>query len=369
MAVDMKAKRREKVEEAEKALRDALEGKAIEDVVTIPDPVTSTDEPTAIEPQADTTPTSEEPTEKQEPDTSANDKLQAEISSLKAELKRATDILSDENSQTYKSRWEALKGQFQGKSQKVDELTEKVAKLEAKIEQLSSAPSAPEPKMEEDPEYLADIEDGLGPRQATLNYQFRQKMKMIEGKVGGVDEAIKATKGKAEEIEAKAKELETYQYANIAEKYAVAEATAVPDWDSLMGTEAMNFSDQNPKFTEFLGLVVRGKTNLQWLKDFKDKYDVQGVKEVFDAGRSYVGEKAVKTKPSDKAAKYIEPDQTASRSLDVVDTTPKPLKRSEIREFQRQIRTKQYKGTQAEREVFQNRMANAILTQSVIEDI
>lgn len=367
--VDMKAKRKEGVEAAEKALQDAIEGKITEETVTIPDPTTSTDEPTS---KADDTPGEVvKPVSKEDIPQTDIEKLQAENASLKAELARATTMLTDENSQTYKSRWEALQGQFRGKSQKVDELTEKIANLETKIEQLAARPSVPEPapKMEDDPEYQADVEDGLGPRQAALNYQFRQKMATLEGKTGAIDEEIKATKGKATEIEQKTGKIEEYQAATAAERYAAAEAQAVPDWDSLMGTQDKGFADQNPKFSDFLKQNVRGKTNLEWLKDFKESWDVQGVKEIFDAGRAYAGEKPVvtKLKPSERAEGYLEPNQTASRTDEPTGEPPK-MKRSQINEFKRQIRAKQFKGTAEEREAFRQRIDNAILTQSVIED-
>jgi predicted nuclease with TOPRIM domain len=361
--IDMKAKRKEGVEAAEKLLQDALDGTYVEETVTISDPTTSTDEPPELADGA----TGEKTTE----DKTDIEKLRAENASLKAELDRATAMLTDENSQTYKSRWEALQGQFRGKSQKVDELTDKIAKLEEKIEQLAAKPSTPEPelKMEDDPEYKADIEDGLGPRQATLNYQFRQKMAALEGETGKISEEVKATKGKATEIEQKAGRLEEYQAATSAERYATAESEAVPDWDTLMGTQAKNYNDQNPKFGEFLNQTVRGKTNLEWLKEFKANWDVQGVKEIFDAGRAFAGAKTeTKQKPSERAEGYIEPDQTASRTFEPTGETPK-IKRSQIKEFQRQIRAKQFKGTAEEREAFRRRIDDAILNQSVIEDV
>lgn len=352
--MDPAAKRQQQADEARAALDAAVaDVTVVDEPAQVDEPAAAVDEPATII-----------------PDASADTQPNPEIARLQAEVSRLTARLDDENSPTYKSRWDALKGQFNARGTEIDTLMAKVAKLEQKLEEKAKQPGPPAPKMEEDPEYLILVEE-VGEKAAKVIYRQQEELKTIKGQLGGVDEELKATKGKTEKIEGETGQIKERQASTEAERYAARIAQAVPDWNALMGTPDKEYADQAPKFTEFLQKSVRGKTNFQSLADAHNSGDIATVKEIFDEGRVYAGVTVKPTpaptaKPSSKADKFIEPGKTGQGTQEPTGVS-EMIPESEIKALSTAIRMQTFKGTKAELDALKEKHRKARIEGRVIE--
>ena len=346
--MDGSAKRQQAAEEARAALEAAVQEASVEPAV---------DEPAGDTPLVDKLPAND--------DIPALPDANPELDRLQSEVSRLTARLDDENSPTYKSRWDALKGQFNARGNEIESLTNKLTALE---QQLTEKVKNPEPvQMDDDPEY-AVLSEELGPAAAKIIYRQNQELKELQGKISGVDEELKATKGKTEKIEGETGQIKSHQANTEAERYAARISALVPDWSELMGTQEDDYATQNPKFTEYLKKSVRGKTNFQSLSEAYGAGDISTVKEIFDEGREFSGvtQKAPVPKPSSKADKFIEPGKTGQGTTEPTGQGAM-IPESEIKALSTSIRMQTFKGTKVELEALKEKYRQAKIEGRVIE--
>ena len=280
----------------------------------------------------------------------------SEVDTLKAQLQKVTQ---DYNS--IKGMWD----KFGRDTHEIKELRQEVANLKKQLEEAAKPEPKPEPKIEDDPEYVV-LEKDLGAAAAKIILEQRKELQALKGEIGGTKEEIKATKEKTGKIE-------EYQAATASMSYAEAISTAIPDWDDLMGTEDVGFSNQNPKFTNYLQQTNFGKTNLQWVQEFHAQGNVQEVKRLFDTGRAYAGvapagkadtEAKTDEKKTSKADEYIEPGKTVASTEKTSTDTKRTYTKKERDEFDKkymhyQAHPEKYKGAETKIEAMWNDIIDA----------
>jgi hypothetical protein len=268
----------------------------------------------------------------------------AEVETLKAEIARLTQRIDDDNNPTWKQRYSSQQGVINSQGEELRTIRAEMADLKRKLEEGPKNPEPEPAKREDNPDYQA-LEKDLGAAAAKIIFNQQEELNSLKGKFGAVDEELKATKGKTEQIEEATDKIAGHQAQTESEKYASRVATAVPDWDALMGTQDRGFSDQNPKFTEFLQKVVRGKSNFQALADAHQSGDIAVIKEIFDEGRTYAGvalspekdrEKPTgeQEKPLSKAEQFLEPNKTAASTETNTQQTKRTYTKAERDEFE-----------------------------------
>ena len=327
--MDVRARMQLASDEAEKALTG--------DVTPEPQPEKEGSAASGTDPEPEPEPEPEPPPAPGEQSVSV---LLADIARLKAQL-------DDENSPTYKARWQSLQGMYNADT----------ARLKAEVEELKrvaeAKPDTPAAVPFTDAEYATLVEE-VGETAAAILKPHGKSNPAQDAVVAELRAEIATLKGETKAASEMAERVNKTQATTAAERYATAQAEAIPDWDLLMGTEDKQFKNQNPKFTQFLQASTRGKSNFEWLKEYHSQGDLAQVKQIFDEGRAFVGApvpaapKAEAKKPSADAEKFIEPDKTGKGAI-VPAGVQEFIPHSEYNAFVESVKKGTFKGTREER--------------------
>jgi hypothetical protein len=262
---------------------------------------------------------------------------------MQRQIDRLTAQLNDENSPTYKARYQSLQGMFNSETARLKgELDEAKRALEAKPAAAEIAPFT-------DEEYESLVEE-VGQTAADI-LKSRGKDSHQSAELAELKAELATLKGETKAASALAERVVQSQASTDAERYAAQQARAIPDWEALMGRADKQFTDQNPKFTEFLNQASRGKTNFDWLAEYHGQGNLAEVKLIFDEGRAYVGAavpKPAAKKPSAGVERYIEPDKTG-KGAPVAAVAAEIIPHGEYNRFVDSVKKGTFAGTRDER--------------------
>lgn len=271
------------------------------------------------------------------------------VEQLKAEVSRLTAILSDENNQTYKARYQSLQGMFNAET----------ARMRAEIEELKQAVAAPAPQPQtpdNSAEYDLLVEE-VGEKTAKILKPYLDKIASLEATVSGVSGEVKATKEKAVQVE-------KLQAQTADERFFSTLESTVPDWKKVNGWDKDGIP-QDPRFTGFMGQTIPG-TAMTYQDALTAHYQTRNavkVAEIFDLFKKTVGiiepQKQDKPKPSAEVDKYIEPDKTG-KGANKPDPGPEIIPHSEYDAFVASLKKGTFKGTREERAKLEAKYDKAI---------
>jgi hypothetical protein len=279
--------------------------------------------------------------------------LQAENASLKAEVTRLTHALDEENNPTWKQRYSSLQGMFNHQVEELKSIKAEIAELKAKPA-TPAAPATPDPA--DTAEYDSLVEE-VGEKAAKIILKNREESdRKLKEAMEGVHTDLAAAKGDAKTAAEKAAALEQ---GTAQERFLSTLDTKAPGWRELHGSISGVTAEgipMNPKFAEFLfqkAAGTGGRTYNDLLNAHYADGNTDGLAEIFDLGRKFVGEPAPAVvedpplTPSQRAAALVEPGKTASSTKEP-DNKPEMIKESERNAFHDSVKRRTFKGTSAE---------------------
>lgn len=252
------------------------------------------------------TPTTEEPSDPA-PTPPATPPPTDQIAGLQNEVARLQQMLADENSPTYRHRFEVLQGKYNAE---IPRLTERLRELEAKA---SQSPVPPAKEKEPNPEYeaaYADLVEEHGPTTAKSLITIAQSIaREISAENQQKFEA--QLQEKLKPYDEQVAQLTQGQQATAEERFFSSLSSLAPDWKTINGW-APDGIPQDPKFTAFLDASVPGTdfTYDDLLLGHYRNGNAQKVKEVFDIFRAQNPAAATATPAQNEIEKYIDPNTT-----------------------------------------------------------
>ena len=324
--MDVRERMQLAADEAERALSgDVAPAEPTPEVAGLPAENTDPEPQPSPEPE----PQPEAPAAPTAPAAPANDAaLQAEVARLRAQL-------DDENSPTFKARWQSLQGMYNADT----------ARFRAELEELKTNPAktaAPAVTPASDGIYNSLVEE-VGQTTADILKPYLDKIAALEATVTGVAGDVKTTKEKTAQVEAVQAQTEGERFYSELNRIA-------PDWKTINGWEPDGIK-QDPRLAGFVSQVIPG-TSLTYqdaLERHYEKRDVAKVAEIFNLFKktTEVAKPAVKT-PAADPSRYVEPDKTG-KGVAVPAGAAEIIPHDEYNSFVNSVKKGTFSGTREER--------------------
>lgn len=278
-----------------------------------------------------------------------------EVDTLRAEVTRLQQLLADENSPTYRHRYEVLVGKYNAE---IPRLAEKIRELEARLNEAPAAPAAPQTN----PEYEAayhDLEEEYGPTTAKSILTIAQSL--AQEQIAAAQQQFEAQlQERLQPYDEQVQQLAQTQAQTAQERFFSTLDALVPDWKQINGWRNEGIA-QNPAFGAFLNETVPGGDftfNDLLLQHYK-RGNALKVKEVFDIFKSR-NTAAPAAPPSKQVEQYIDPSKTG-RGAAPPNNQPKTYTRAEIDSFYDSRLKGTFRGTREEAQRLEAEYEQAML--------
>lgn len=281
-------------------------------------------------------------------ETVPTDSNSGDTQQLREEIARLQAMLADENSPTYRHRFEVLQGKYNAE---IPRLTQQLRELEERVNE------APPDKPQQQPEYeeaYNDLVDEHGPSTAKNLITIAQAIaQQIVGKKEAELEA--RLQEKLRPFDEKVEQLTKGQQASAEQRFFESLDVLCPDWKEINGWRPAGIT-QDPKFTKFLSKTVPGSefTYNDLLINHYQKGNAPKVKEIFDIFKA-----GNETKPQKGIEQYVDPSKTGKGTAPPANQ-PKTYTQAQVDAFFDSRIKGTFRGTREEAQALENEYTKAI---------
>lgn len=260
---------------------------------------------------------------------------------------QAAPQAEDENSPTYKQRWQSLQGQWQSMRSQNEQLTSRVNQLEQLIVTMQSAPPVQQPGQTQPESYITpkDVEDYGQEMVEFAQRVSRQENAELRGELERTQRVLMAMEQRLnglQQVVPTVQKVAQTQRLTAEQEFFNGVASQVPQWETI---------NANPQFHQWLLTPdpMTGITRQTYLEDAQRTLDVTRVVSIFRAFAPNAGTPA-QAKPN-TAASELERQISPGRTLAAGSPSTQEAKRwsrAEITKLYEDHRKGTFKGREAE---------------------